>query len=126
MAFGSEVTVHSRLNWNLETFIVVRREENWRTLRKTLEQGRLHPHMASTLGITPGPCWSGASALINAPSLILTLCFHAHKFLCLTLHNCNLNFIHSRVMIMRHYIMQELHCNFQKSTILALPLEDLL
>ena len=40
---GSKVTVYSRLNWNLETFVVVRREENWRTQRKTLGAGKTQP-----------------------------------------------------------------------------------
>jgi len=54
----------------------LRREENWRTQRKTLStrertNNKLNPHMTPGPGIKPGTHWWEASALTTAPPLLL-------------------------------------------------------
>jgi len=54
----------------------LRREENWRTRRKTLGAGmrtnnKLNPHMTPGLEIDPRAHWWEASALTTAPSIII-------------------------------------------------------
>ena len=65
---------NSRSNWNLE-MLVLRREENQRTRRKTLgararTNKKLNPHMTLGPRIEPGTHWWEANALTTAPPLL--------------------------------------------------------
>ena len=71
--------MRSGSNWNLK-MLVLWRDENRRTRRKTLGAGtrtnnKVSPHMTPSLGIEPGPHWWEASALTTAPSLLRQICY---------------------------------------------------
>lgn len=81
----------SRSNWNLECWLL-RREENWRTRRKTLEARtrtnyKIKQHVTPGLEIGPMPQWWKASALTIALSLLP----YISKFCTWTISHCLLS-----------------------------------